>query len=39
VLGIGIDHQHLSPVTSKTGCKIGSQSRFSRPPFLVHHTD
>src|SRR5215211_5801876 len=39
LLGIGIDHQHLSPVTSKTGGKIGCHSRFSRTPFLVHHTD
>jgi hypothetical protein len=39
VLGIGIDYQHLSPVTSKTGRKIGCHSRFSGTPLLVHHTD
>src|SRR5204863_9407317 len=39
LLGIGIDHQHLAPVTSKTGRKIGGHSRFSSTPFLVHHTD
>src|SRR5439155_16899139 len=38
-LRVGIDHQHLTPRASKTGCQIGCHRRFSCSPLLVHHTD